>query len=138
MTSYDETKNEKKKHKKYINWIAIINDNKVDKNIIKYSLDKTKGIYNFMIRIYKFPKNDITIINNIENIVNLKLNKIIKLVKNVEKLDRIYTNNVIITNDKRSNRFIHRWIFGNPPPGSLTGTYSGIGTFFSGLSSLFR
>ena len=138
MTSYNETKDEEKKHKKYINWIAVINDNKIDKNIIKYSLDKTKGVFNFIIRIYKFPKNDITIINNIEKIVNLKLNKIIKKLKTIEKLERIYTNNIIITNDKRSNRFLHRWLFGNPDPGSITGSYSGIGTLFSGLSSLFR
>ena len=88
---------------KYLNWIAIINDNKVDKNIIKYSVSKDNGLYNFIIRIYKFQKNDITIINKINTIVNTKKHILIKKLKTVSNLERIYTNNIIMvreTSDK--------------------------------------
>jgi len=88
---------------KYLNWIAIINDNKVYKNIIKYSVSKDKGLYNFIIRIYKFQKNDITIINKINTIVNTKKHILIEQLKTVSNLERIYTNNIIMireTSDK--------------------------------------
>jgi hypothetical protein len=94
---------------KYVNWVAIINDNKVDKNIIKYSLNKQNGLYNFIIRIYKFPKNNINVINHINTIINKKFNKIIKNLKKVNTLERIYTNNIIVINQKSHTR--HWWGF---------------------------
>lgn len=94
---------------KYVNWVAIINDNKVDKNIIKYSLNKEKGLYNFIIRIYKFPKNNINVINHINTIIDKKLNKVIKNLKKVNKLERIYTNNVIVINEKSHSKFWWRF-----------------------------
>ena len=88
------------KKKKYINWVAIINDNEVDKNIIKYTLNTTKSIYNFTIRIYRFPKMNTTIINEIKNIVEHNQKKIIKKLKLVKDLERIYTNNFGVKHTK--------------------------------------
>ena len=87
----------------YINWVAIINDNKIDKNIIKYTLNKIKGLHNFNIRVYKFAKNDINIINNINEFCNIKNNDIILKLKEIKKMERIYTNNLIVINEKRKH-----------------------------------
>jgi len=105
--------------KKHLTWVAIINDNKVIKNIIKHKLNKEKGLHNFMIRIYSFPKNNSEIINNIEQTVNTKKHILIKKLKKIKNLERIYTNNIIIIrkmNSSRSwwweyNRFGHFNIF---------------------------
>ena len=105
--------------KKHLTWLAIINDNKVIKNIIKHKLNKEKGLHNFMIRIYSFPKNHSEIINNIEKTVNTKKHILIKKLKKIKNLERIYTNNIIIIrkmNSSRSwwweyNRFGHFNIF---------------------------
>jgi len=90
--------------KKHLTWVAIINDNKVIKNIIKHKLNKEKGLHNFMIRIYSFPKNHSEIINNIEKTVNTKKHILIKKLKKIKNLERIYTNNIIIIRKMNSSR----------------------------------
>ena len=57
-----------------------------------------------MIRIYKFPKNDSKIINNIEYCINKKKHILIKNLKKIQNLERIYTNNIIIIHKKKSFR----------------------------------
>ena len=57
---------------KHLTWVAIINDDKVVKNIVKHSLNKEKGLHNFVIRIYKFPKNNSDIIDKINIFVTTK------------------------------------------------------------------
>ena len=94
----------KKEPKKYINWIALINNNKVYENIIKYSLSKEKGLHNFMIRIYKYEKKNEQVMNDIYSIINdkQKFRKIVKNLKTIKNLERIYTNDFIALNEKTS------------------------------------
>jgi hypothetical protein len=97
----------KQQKDKHLTWVAIVNDNKVIKNIVKHSLNKEKGLHNFVIRIYKFPKNNIDIINSINNFVDTKKNILVKKLKTIKGLERIYTNNIIMI--RKSNHYYKWW-----------------------------
>jgi hypothetical protein len=131
-----DEEDEDKKQKKYINWVAIINDNKVDKNIIKYSLNTTKSIYNFTIRIYRFPKKYTTIINKIENIVKHNQNKIIKKLKLVKDLERIYTNNFGVKHTKNALQVLKKLFTPRAGMGRSGSGYRFIGLLGAILSSI--
>ena len=101
FNKYDKT-NQTNTKQKYINWIAIIDDdNKVDENIIEYSLNKEKGLHDFTIRIYKFKKDNKEIIDKIKQIINNQIN-IIKKLNNVDNLKKIYKNNFVVLNEEKS------------------------------------
>jgi hypothetical protein len=92
---------------KHLTWVGIINDDKVVKNIVKHSLNKEKGLHNFVIRIYKFPKNNSDIIDKINNFVTTKKNIVVKKLKTIKDLERIYTNNIIMI--RKSNHYYKWW-----------------------------
>ena len=92
---------------KHLTWVAIINDDKVVKNIVKHSLNKEKGLHNFVIRIYKFPKNSSDIIDKINNFVTTKKKIVVKKLKTIKGLERIYTNNIIMI--RKSNHYYRWW-----------------------------
>jgi hypothetical protein len=92
---------------KHLTWVAIINDDKVVKNIVKHSLNKEKGLHNFVIRIYKFPKNNSDIIDKINNFVSTKKKIVVKKLKTIKGLERIYTNNIIMI--RKSNHYYKWW-----------------------------
>ena len=92
---------------KHLTWVGIINDDKVVKNIVKHSLNKEKGLHNFVIRIYKFPKNNSDIIDKINNFVTTKKKIVVKKLKTIKELERIYTNNIIMI--RKSNHYYKWW-----------------------------